>query len=725
MSTGDAIHVLHVDDEPEFAEMAATFLEREDDRFAVETAATASEGLAHLADEEVDCVVSDHDLPDRTGIEFLEAVREQHPDLPFVLYTGKGSEEVTSDAISAGVTDYLQKEGGTDQYTILANRVVNAAERYRIQRDATRTRKQLQAISEHSADAIVIIDADSRIRFANPAVEDHFGYTPSELRDEPLTTIMPERYRADHLAGIDRYIATGERSLNWSNVEFPGERRDGTEIPISVSFGEFRQDGERRFIGILRDITDRTRLEAELREREERFRQLAENISEVVWMSDPEKSEMIYANPAYEDVWGHSVESLYEDPTRFLDSVHPEDRDRVESALDLQLTGEYDVEYRIVRPDGEVRWIRDQAVPVRNDAGDVYRIVGIASDITERRAREQELVRMRDLLERTERLANVGGWEIETETMEVFWTEHLFELLGVEYDEEPSLDEALDVYHEDDRHIVEDAVDRALDSGEPFDVEVRFRRSNDDVRWLRVIGTPTVEDGDVVSLRGAVRDVTDRKRHQRTLERTKSRLEAVASIVSDDLRKPLKMAEESVELARADRDGEHLERAARSHERIAVLVDDILALAREDERVGELEAVDLPDLLDRCWTTVDTGDGTLVMETERSVKADRDRLHRLLETFIRNAVDHGGADVTVTVGELENGFYVEDDGPGIPAEDRETAFEAGYSTAERGTGFGLSIVKRIVEAHDWAIRVADGSEGGARFEITGVEVDEA
>jgi DNA-binding NtrC family response regulator len=111
MSTGDAIHVLHVDDEPEFAEMAATFLEREDDRFAVETAATASEGLAHLADEGVDCVVSDHDLPDRTGIEFLEAVREQHPDLPFVLYTGKGSEEVASDAISAGVTDYLQKEG--------------------------------------------------------------------------------------------------------------------------------------------------------------------------------------------------------------------------------------------------------------------------------------------------------------------------------------------------------------------------------------------------------------------------------------------------------------------------------------------------------------------------------------------------------------------------------------------------------------------------------------
>ena len=99
------IRVLHVDDEPDFVEMASTFLERADDRLRVDTATSAASGLDHLADEAVDCVISDYDMPDKNGIELLESVREDRPDMPFVLFTGKGSEEIASDAISAGVTD--------------------------------------------------------------------------------------------------------------------------------------------------------------------------------------------------------------------------------------------------------------------------------------------------------------------------------------------------------------------------------------------------------------------------------------------------------------------------------------------------------------------------------------------------------------------------------------------------------------------------------------------
>lgn len=103
------------------------------------------------------------------------------------------------------------------------------------------------------------------------------------------------------------------------------------------------------------------------------------------------------------------------------------------------------------------------------------------------------------------------------------------------------------------------------------------------------------------------------------------------------------------------------------------------------------------------------------------ILADRSRLRQLLENLFRNAVEHGGDDVTVTVGELDHGFYVEDDGPGIPEEDREEVFETGYSTSDEGTGLGLCIVKEIIEAHDWEIRVIEGTDGGVRFEITGVE----
>ncbi len=145
-----SIRVLHVDDEPGFADMAATFLQREDKRLEVETATDADDGLAHLTDESFDCVVSDHDMPGKNGIEFLDAVREAYPDLPFILYTGKGSEAVASKAVSASVTEYLQKESGSGQYTVLANRITNAVEQYRSKRAVERSEKRLSLFFSNS-----------------------------------------------------------------------------------------------------------------------------------------------------------------------------------------------------------------------------------------------------------------------------------------------------------------------------------------------------------------------------------------------------------------------------------------------------------------------------------------------------------------------------------------------------------------------------------------------
>ena len=132
-----AIRVLHVDDDPGLSEVTERFLERADDRITVESAADVEEGL-RLLDDDVDCVVSDYEMPGRNGVEFLRAVREEYPDLPFILFTGKGGEAVASDAISAGVTDYLRKQSGTDHYELLANRVADAVE-------GVRTEERLEA----------------------------------------------------------------------------------------------------------------------------------------------------------------------------------------------------------------------------------------------------------------------------------------------------------------------------------------------------------------------------------------------------------------------------------------------------------------------------------------------------------------------------------------------------------------------------------------------------
>jgi PAS domain S-box-containing protein len=142
----DSISILHVDDEPDLTELTATFLERERETFDVSTAASAAEGLDRLAEEDIDCIVSDYDMPGMNGLEFLEAVREDRPDLPFVLFTGKGSEEIASEAISVGVTEYLNKGMGTDQYTVLANRIANAVSHYRAERHSTEQARVIEVI---------------------------------------------------------------------------------------------------------------------------------------------------------------------------------------------------------------------------------------------------------------------------------------------------------------------------------------------------------------------------------------------------------------------------------------------------------------------------------------------------------------------------------------------------------------------------------------------------
>lgn len=414
------IRILHVDDDPGLAELVSSYLEKESSQFEVVSVRSASDGFEKLATTDVDCIVSDYDMPRQNGIEFLENVRDKHTDLPFILFTAKGSEDVASDAISAGVTDYLQKGVGTDQYTLLANRIRNVVNKWRAEREAEQTKRRLEAITKNSSDAILTIDSTNTIEFVNQATEDLFGYDVDTLRGNSLSMLMPERYQEGHRSGMERFLATNERSLDWTSIEFSAQHQAGHEVPVSISFSTFKEDGERKFVGVLRDISERVRMEEELREREERFRQMAENIQEMVWMTDPVEGEVLYVNPAYEDIWGRSPQDLYDNPQSFANAIHPEDQERVKKILDPQSTGSYEEEYRITRPDGEVRWVYDRAVPVKNNAGEVYRTVGIASDITERKDRERKFNRAVELRDQTERIADVGGWELNPETGDIF-----------------------------------------------------------------------------------------------------------------------------------------------------------------------------------------------------------------------------------------------------------------------------------------------------------------
>jgi signal transduction histidine kinase len=235
----------------------------------------------------------------------------------------------------------------------------------------------------------------------------------------------------------------------------------------------------------------------------------------------------------------------------------------------------------------------------------------------------------------------------------------------------------------------------------------------------------SAEQGRIVLLH----DITPQKRREQKLEETKRSLEQsnerlgqFASMVSHDLRNPLNVATGRLELARMEAESEHLVDVANAHKRMEALIDDLLTLARQGAVIEETDAVDLATLAETTWQNVATADATLTVETEQTICADSSRVKELLENLFRNAVEHTGEDVTVTVGELARGFYVADDGPGVPAEDRGDVFDAGYSTADEGTGLGLNIVQEIANAHSWEISVTDSGSGGARFEITSIEI---
>ncbi len=230
------------------------------------------------------------------------------------------------------------------------------------------------------------------------------------------------------------------------------------------------------------------------------------------------------------------------------------------------------------------------------------------------------------------------------------------------------------------------------------------------------------EDGAYDGLVGVTRDITEQKERERELERQNERLSEFASIVSHDLRNPLTTIEGNLTLYRETGDESRLDAVETQVERMSALVDELLELARQGQRVGAKEDVDLDGLVTECWAGVSTpGIALNRPETLGSVRADRGRLAQVFENLFRNAVEHGGPDVTVTVGRLDDGFYVADDGDGIDPDVQDKLFEYGVSTRENGTGIGLAIVSEVAAAHDWTLSVTESESGGARFEFTGVD----
>ena len=874
MSSDGDIRVLHVDDEQEFAEVAAMHLERADDGLDVLTASSAQDGLARLRTAPIDCVVSDHDMPGMDGLEFLKAVREEFPELPFILFTGKGNEEIASDAISAGVTEYLQKDVGTDQYTVLANRIRRAVGETRAKSALQESERQLSTlisnlpgmvyrarnepgwpmefvsdgaqelvgydaeaiesgevlwgslIDEADADRINprvqasisadepfevsyrVTTADGEVRWlwergrvvererSSTAREDGpagsvDGDDGVELLEGFITDITARKEREQELerereftetlvdtlddvfflVNLDgelvRWNDTATAVLGYSDEELstmtafdliPEEFHDEVqetiertvqtgqatfEVPLVTSEGEcirheFRgsliEDGSGDLLGvagIARDITDQRERERTL----EQYRTLVENVGDPMYILDA-GGRIQMANDAMVDHLGYErADIVGSDPERFMPV---EDVERASDAL-TDLLGSPDrtwatVEMRTVDADGTETVTENKVAPLVDADGEFIGSVGVMRDVTDRKQRDRELGRYETIVEA------VGDpvYALDAEGAFTFVNEAIEPMTG--YAPEELVGEHIGVIMTDedvargDQLIQELLADPETDSGTlEMDVVTKWGEQIPSENNLALLPS---DDG-FAGTAGVIRDIHERKARE-------ERLSEFASVVSHDLRNPLNVVQGRLSLAQETGDVSHLDAAAGAADRMEQLIEDLLTLARQGDAVGNVERIDIATAAEGAWENVDTVGVTLELAGTATVDADPDRLQELLENLFRNSVEHGVyqqsassdtisrrppdestlRDLTVTVGTMPDegdgitGFYVADDGPGIPPENREKVFERGYTTAKGGTGFGLAIVEDIATAHGWSVQVTESERGGARFEFT-------
>ena len=755
------IQVLHIDDNPSITDLTGTFLERGGDRFTVETAANADEGLERINDCLPDCVVSDYNMPDMDGIELLQAIREEYPSLPFILFTGKGSETVASDAIAAGVTDYLQKGTGTEQYELLANRIRNAVTARRESRRADR-QEELMRLTEFAGDTggfevdietgeVLLTDGANRIL---------------TLPDDPDLTVeaglqqfhpddQPEIRRA-----VDHTYQTGEKTQGtWRYQPEDSESR-----LLRVKFTSRGANENKTAIqGAIQDVTDRT-----ARDRRIQFLQtLANEVTElsINFLRIKERQIDTLINDTLEQI-GTLVDAdrTYvfdiDDETGTLSNTYEwcsagvepqidtlqelpqetvpwwiqrlENFDNItipnvselppEAEAEQAILEEQNIKSLIVTPmisDDELvgfigfDWVKEQT-QWSDEFINILRMVSELITTARDRIEREQVVKELTIQYKTlaDNFPNGAVFLIDTDLEYVRAGGNELSNVGLcSNDVEGMTPHALfpEAIADELCHYYQ----RALDgTAHTFEQEYKGER-------YQIQTVPVRTDNEEIDHVMAVsQNITERVADKRERERQNARLEEFSSVVSHDLRTPLRVATGRLELVREECNSEHIGDVARALDRMDALIEDLLTLAREGKRVGETKPIDLASAAENSWQTVNTKQAVLETETAKSVEADRSRLQQLFENLYRNAIEHGGDAVTVSVGSTDDSFYVSDTGPGIPEPVYEKVFEAGYSTAEDGTGFGLRIVEQIAEAHGWKCAVTEGEQGGARFEFT-------
>jgi PAS domain S-box-containing protein len=693
-------------------------------------------------------------------------------------------------------------QGG--QYAGALGVITDISDRKAAEQALSESETLFRAIFEQAPVGIVQTTVSGEILEVNPKLCELLGYSKVELMGRSFREITYSDDLKTNHEGL-RQLLAGEFCSRQGRTNYDSEFRiirpdgqiswiRGRNFPVTDESGKVL-----RIVGIAEDITERKRAEQalqqfneelemrvmertkQLQQSEENFLQLTENIPQVFWISTPDTSWIIYASPAYEKIWGGPVANLYLDSLHWSKAIIAEDLDAVEQVLQRQaLTGEgYDIEYRILRPDGEMRWIRDRSFPIRNELGFIYRIAGIADDITEQKQIEELVLQNQEQLQLALESSGDGLWDWNILTGETYLSPRWLDMLGYQEGELPGhVDTWQQLIHPQDKPQFLERLKAHLQEGSvPYQVEYRSRCKSGQWKWMENYGKVVSRnhDGQPLRMLGLQRDISDRKQAEVDLRKANMKLErrvaqrtrelliakeaaeaannaktAFLANMSHELRTPLngimgyaQILQSSANLSTKQQEELHVIRQCSSH--LLTLIEDILDISKIEVGKMELDCQEfslsefLRGVVEMCRLKAEQKALTFICQLDPSlptfVKADPKRLRQVLLNLLGNGIKFTKQGSVILRVQMVNNpaqainhqpstvkilFEIEDTGIGIPSDQLERIFlpfEQMRSVAQpnEGTGLGLSIAQKIIQLMESQLTVKSTPGVGSIF----------
>ncbi|MBH0190946.1 MAG: PAS domain-containing protein, partial [Nitrospira sp.] len=479
--------VLVVDDEDQVRQLIRESLEQAG--YTVQEARDGKEGLDQYRKQPADVIIMDVMMPDQDGLESILILRREIGGI--IIFTEDISERKQAEMLLRSSQEKLRQalhasNTGLWDWNTETNEVSFSQE----------WKRQL---GHDEGD-----------------LPDVFETWESRLHPE-------DRDRA--LAYVRGYLAHPEDEYR---LEFRLRHKDGSYRWIEARASVVTEpDGRRvRLLGSHTDITERKQAEAALRESELRFRTLVEGIGDVFWISDPAQKKLVYASQAFEDIWGRELQQLYNHFETWLEAIHEDDRVRVQHEFYTKIsTGQYDVKYRVVRPDGTIRWIRDHGRPL----GIGNLVAGVAEDITERAQAEEALRRSEARLKEAQRIAHIGSWVLDIVTNRLTWSDEIYRIFEIDPESFGASYEAfLQLVHPDDRSLVDRAYTESVTFRTPYIITHRLLMPDGRIKFVREqCETQYGRDGLALRSSGTVQDITKQKEAEEALARNHALLTAI------------------------------------------------------------------------------------------------------------------------------------------------------------------------------------------------------